>query len=228
MITAGAITSLMTMFIQLIGKAVHTQTQYVMCKKKSTFWLTMLLSLCLGILYAQPPCSLAVQIATPGVISCQNPSVQLNTTVDPASNDLSISWSGAAQLPGVLNPVVTTPGFYSVFLLDSVTGCWGSDTVEVEQDGSIPVVSIVASDIGCDPLNDPVTLSADVTSGIGNFLYSWSTGETTQSITLIPGDFSAICVTVTSTVVGPIHEGWDDTAETVARHRSSLRLTTHI
>ncbi|MCB0527209.1 MAG: T9SS type A sorting domain-containing protein [Lewinellaceae bacterium] len=124
----------------------------------------------------------------------------MNTTVDPASNDLSISWSGAAQLPGVLNPVVTTPGFYSVFLLDSVTGCWGSDTVEVEQDGSIPVVSIVASDIGCDPLNDPVTLSADVTGGIGNFLYSWSTGETTQSITLIPGDFSAICVTVTSTV----------------------------
>lgn len=35
-------------------------------------------------------------------------------------------------------------------------------------------------------------------------------------------------VTVTSAVVGPIHEGWDDTAETVARHRSSLRLTTHI
>jgi hypothetical protein len=51
---------------------------------------------------------------------------------------------------------------------------------------------------------DPVELTANVTLGSGNYSYLWSTGETTQSITV--DEEGEYCVTVTDNVTGCVAE----------------------
>jgi len=178
------------------------QTHLVMYTKKIRFLLlAAFLLVALG-LNAQQPCSLSV-IVTPQnpVLSCQNPSVQLQGTVTPSGN-YQYSWSGPMQLPNIPNPTITMPGVYALFVFDSVQ-CWAGDTIVVTQDGSMPVVSITPSSANCDG-NTTLTANATVSGG-GNPTYLWSNGSTTQSIDVqpsAPGTVTTYCVTVTNSAGG--------------------------
>jgi len=179
----------------------HTQTQYIMCSKKNRFLLLAAFLLAALGLQAQPPCNLDVQVAPPAAISCQNPSVQLETSVTPAGNYF-YEWFGPtpAQLPGVPNPVVTAPGMYVVSVFDSLGLCFGGDTVFVSQDGSLPLLAITQTGgVNC---NGTRILNAVPTPGDpGDYSYVWSNGATTASITTPPGTPGAAqtyCVTATN------------------------------
>jgi len=172
-----------------------------MCYKKIRFLLFAALSLLSLGLRAQPPCNLTVDVAPPALISCQNPSVQLQTSVTPAGN-YQYSWNGPAQLPNIPNPIVTIPGTYFVFVFDSLQ-CWGGDTVVVAQDGSVVQTTVTIINTFCD---GNVELKASA-SGVGAdpITYAWSTGETTETILVpssAPGTVTTFCVTVTNTVSG--------------------------
>lgn len=176
-----------------VQKATLTQTQYPMFKK---IFLFLLLAACM--LPAQranaqcngtPP---EVEIAPPAQISCQNPVVQLSATVTPPGN-YTIDWSGPVSNNGILNPTVSTPGFYSLFVFDSLTGCWGGDTVFVTQDGTIPIVTISPGNADCDA---SVTLTATVAPG-GLYTYEWSNNANSAAIEV--GINGTYCVTVTET-----------------------------
>lgn len=179
----------------------HTQTQYIMCYKKIRFLLFAVLSLLSLGLHAQPPCNLTVSVATPALLSCQNPSVQLQTTVTPAGN-YQYFWTGPAQLPNVPNPTITVPGTYGVIVFDSLN-CTALDTVVVDQDGSILQATINVQNVNCD---GTVQLQA-AASGLGADPadYAWSNGETSESI-WVPsspqGTSTTYCVTITNTVSG--------------------------
>jgi hypothetical protein len=170
-----------------------------MCYKKIRFFLFAALTLLSLGLRAQPPCNLTVTVATPVPISCQNPSVQLQTSVTPAGN-YQYSWSGPAQLPNIPNPIVTIPGSYTVFVFDS-SQCWGGDTIVVTQDGSVVQTTVSINNSYCD---GTVELLANATGvGADPVTYTWSTGETTESILVpssLPGTVTTYCVTVTNTV----------------------------
>ncbi|MDO8369051.1 MAG: hypothetical protein Q7T20_19800 [Saprospiraceae bacterium] len=172
-----------------------------MCYKKIRFLLFAALTLISLGLRAQPPCNLTVSVAPPALISCQNPSVQLQTSVTPAGN-YQYSWIGPAQLPNIPNPTVTTPGTYFVFVFDSLQ-CWGGDTVVVAQDGSVIQTTVSINTTFCD---GNVELKANATGvGADPITYAWSTGETTETIIVpssLPGTVTAYCVTVTNTVSG--------------------------
>lgn len=167
-----------------------------MHKKKIRFLL--LLTACFMLAHitrAQPPCTLDVQIIPhEPVLSCQNPTVQLNVTINPPGGSLSWFWSGPVSDPTVLNPTVSQPGIYALFVFDSLNACWGSDTVVVVSDPNFPMVNVTAGNISCDVQNDPVELSAMVVGGSGSFIYSWTGGQTTPQIEVTdPGTY---CVTV--------------------------------
>ena len=163
---------------------------------KKIFFLLLVFRLLSAIsLHAQNPCALNVQIDPPAALSCQNPSVQLHATVTPPGN-YTLNWYGPAPVPGILNPVVTTPGVYALFAYDSLNQCWGGDTVFVVQDGSIPVVAISANNLDCSPA---VTLTANITPA-GSYAYTWSNGATGPAINTTNG--GVFCVTVTNQSAG--------------------------
>lgn len=171
----------------------HSQTQYPMFKKKIQFLLLAIWAMLSQNVQAQSPCPLDVNIAPPASISCQNPSVQLQATVTPPGGNYAIDWFGPVSLPGILNPVVTTPGVYALFVYDSLSQCWAGDTVFVMQDGTIPQCTISVSNANC---NGNLTLNATAFPQ-GTYTYQWSTNQTTQSIDVnTPGTY---CVTVTNT-----------------------------
>lgn len=163
------------------------------------------LLLLLGLLWVQragaqcngtPP---VVEIAPPATLTCQNPTVQLQATITPPNGDYILDWSGPVSDPTILNPTISEPGVYALFVLDSATGCWGGDTIVVEQDGSIPVATISMSVTTCDPSVDPVVLSAGIP---GPFDYAWSSGETTPSIEVMQAGVTTYCVTITNNQSG--------------------------
>ncbi|MBP6810275.1 MAG: T9SS type A sorting domain-containing protein [Saprospiraceae bacterium] len=173
-----------------------------MCYKKIRFLLFAALTLISLGLRAQPPCNLTVEVAPPAAISCQNPSVQLQTSVTPAGN-YQYSWNGPAQLPNIPNPTVTIPGSYAVFVFDSLQQCWGADSIVVTQDGSVVQATVTINNTFCD---GNVELKGNAT-GVGTdpVTYLWSTGETTELIIVpssAPGTVTSYCVTITNTVAG--------------------------
>lgn len=173
-----------------------------MHKKKILFLLLFTLMVALAQrIYAQPPCSLNVQINPPSaVLNCQNPAVQLNVTVTPAGGNLNWFWSGPVSDPNILNPVVTQPGAYAVFVFDSLANCWGGDTIIVTSDPSVPQISITTSNISCDVQNDPVTLTALASGGSGNFSYVWTGNHTGPELEV--SNSGTYCVTVTDLTLG--------------------------
>ena len=179
-----------------------SQTQYPMHKKKIRFLL--LLTACFMLAHitrAQPPCTLDVQINPPSpVLTCQNPTVQLNVTITPPGGNLSWFWSGPVSDPNVLNPVVSQPGTYAVFVFDSLNICWGGDTIVVVNEPALPQITFAVGNISCDIQNDPVILTAEVTGGSGNFSYLWPGGQTGPEIEVT--DPSTYCVTVTDLTFG--------------------------
>jgi uncharacterized repeat protein (TIGR01451 family) len=168
-----------------------TQTQQIMYLNKIRFLLfAAFVLLTLG-LRAQSFCNLTVTVDPPVALSCQNPSVQLQTSVTPAGN-YQYQWSGPVQLSAVPNPVVTIPGTYTVFVTDGFE-CFGGDTVIVT--GNTEPVAIEVFSADCD---GNVSLKAIAGNPAGGpHTYFWSTGETTETISA-PTNISFHCVTITN------------------------------
>ncbi len=166
-----------------------------MYMKKIIFLLLAVLVLVVRGLQAQNPCLLDVQIAPPDTISCQSPTVQLHATVTPPGN-YTLQWYGPEPIGNTLNPVVSTPGVYALYAYDSLAGCWGGDTVVVQQNGTIPAVAIASQILGC---ADTVRLFAQATPVI-DYDYLWSNGATDSVIQVTSS--GSYCVTVTNTTSG--------------------------
>jgi hypothetical protein len=94
----------------------------------------------------------------------------------PATLSVTYSWSNGATTPTItVSPTVTTT--YTVTVTDAVTNCGSVDTVVVTVNPA-PVASLVPDFDMCDTAF--VTLDA----GAGFASYLWSTGATTQTITV--------------------------------------------
>ncbi|MBK8554508.1 MAG: hypothetical protein IPL65_01480 [Lewinellaceae bacterium] len=119
---------------------------------KKIFFLFFLLSSILAF-RASAQCQLDVNIQQTGILSCTNASVDLTANVSPATGDLHYEWYGPNGGVVLYTASITAsqPGFYTVYVSDSLTGCWGGDTIQVLSDGTIPVVTVgVISNGGCD------------------------------------------------------------------------------
>ncbi|MEZ0609142.1 SdrD B-like domain-containing protein [Fibrella sp. WM1] len=140
--------------------------------------------------YCIPP----VVSATGGVLTCANPSVQLQATSNLAPS--TYSWTGPGGFTSsVQNPSATLPGTYTV-VVTSNAGCSATAvaTATVTQDVSLPQ-NVTASNDGPLTCARPTATVSAATSTTG-VTYRWSNGATTASFsTSIAGTYS---VTVTS------------------------------
>ncbi len=108
-------------------------------------------------------------------INCQTAKVLLEGTVVHPSQKLHFEWSG----PGITatnrsfkRPIVDTPGTYVLYALDSISGCFASDTVTITKELLKPIV-----DLGPDIILTCDEPHADVIASISNlkpeYYFEW-------------------------------------------------------
>jgi hypothetical protein len=113
-------------------------------------------------------------------LDCINTSV--NAVATTTSSPVSFIWSGPGIISGAASSTATVnqPGTYTVTTTDIINGCSISNTVSVNQDITLPIISInTTSSSICS--GNSTTLTAN-----GATTYSWNSGATTTSISVSP------------------------------------------
>lgn len=130
------------------------------------------------------------------VITCTNPSVQLNGSSSTANT--SFAWSGTGIVSGgnTATPTVNATGNYTLTVTNIASGCTATSQVTVTSNLAVPAVTISpASDSIC--LGESTTLTAS-----GGNTYSWSNLQTTISISVSPIINTTYTVTATNSANG--------------------------
>jgi len=131
-------------------------------------------------------------------LSCPTPTALLVATASPSS--LTYTWSGSGTIGSVSasSVQVNAPGIYTVDVRNPQNGCVSTATTEVHNGPGVPTVTITATSsnsvITC--ANPVVELTA-YAQPAGSLGYAWSTGATTNTISVSnPGP---VTLTVTNT-----------------------------
>ncbi len=155
----------------------------------------------------------SVDIAAPALITCVQPQVQLTGNASVAGvPSLSYQWTFSGSGNGIiagdttLIPTAASAGIYTLTVLNTQTGCTGTDAVMVTQSANIPVADAgPAQTLLCGVLQ--VTLDGTLSSSGSGLVYNWSTstGNIVQGVTTLvpdvngPGTYTLI---VTDTLNG--------------------------
>ena len=156
-------------------------------------------------------------------LSCSQPQFTLQGNA--AGNHLAIQWNAAPGLilsdSTTLNPVVGDAGLYILTVTDTLFGCMAADTVEITEDGILPVLILTSSNpITCSQTN--AILNGTGSSQGDPYFFSWSTSgglfvggtETLTAIAGMPGQYT---LTITDTLNGcQISQTIEVAADTVA------------
>jgi gliding motility-associated-like protein len=128
-------------------------------------------------------------------ITCSVPTVTL--TGSSTSTNVSYAWSGPGSFTSTIqSPTVNIQGVYTFSVIDNITGCIASVTLNVPTDSSIPSVTATTSgSITC--ASSSVTLNASTTSTNVAYLWNGPGSFTTTSQTFTTTQFGNYTVTVT-------------------------------
>ena len=167
-------------------------------------------------------------------LTCTQTTATLNVSGTSGSSNPTYSWTGPENGNGSTISV-STPGIYTLTLVDANTGCQGSTTITLLQDDSGPTASVApANNLTCNVSS--VTLDGTASSAGNNITYQWYLGNTTVSpggnTTILdvnlPGDYSLVvtdtdtgCET-TSSVIQVILDDAAPTAAAVAGNNGLL------
>jgi hypothetical protein len=140
----------------------------------------------------------AATITPGGTVSiCTGSSITLNANT---GSNLSYQWyENTILLPGATDSTYTTSSAadYQVMVTDNATGCSAMSPVTTVDTVPGPVVTVTATGGSCGAgviligySGAPIVLTANATGAVS---YSWSTGDTTQSITVTQaGSYSVL------------------------------------
>ena len=119
--------------------------------------------------------SIDIAITPHDTVICKEDSVTLIASVMGATGTIDYLWSTGAQTQSIK----VSAGSYWVEATDSI-GCFAYDTATV----TINNLDVNAGNDTAICQGSSVTLTATPSGGVGTISYSWSTGATTQSITV--------------------------------------------
>ncbi len=142
-----------------------------------------------------------VVIAPANQLDCDTDEITLNATGSSVGANITITWNGPSFTggQGTLMPTVNQSGVYQLILLNQTNNCVANASVTVAIDTLSPI-----ADAGPTPTLDCGTPSA-MLDGSGssqgpNISYLWSTGETSQTISI--SNSGTYTLAVTNTVNG--------------------------
>ncbi|MBT8233650.1 MAG: T9SS type A sorting domain-containing protein, partial [Bacteroidia bacterium] len=136
--------------------------------------------------------------------SCGLSNGTASVSVSNGSGNYSYTWNTGMNTQSISN---LAAGTYSVTVVDNLTGCLTSCNINVN--ASHPITcSVSSTDSNCGLSNGTATVNP--ANGSGSYSYSWSNGQSTQTISgLTAGTYSVTvidnvsnCITTCSTVVG--------------------------
>jgi hypothetical protein len=139
------------------------------------------------------------QIATPGMITCAQPTVTLNALGSDSGDDFTIQWfasNGGNIVSGnnTLTPVVDAAGSYTLQIANIFTTCVSFKSTMVQADLAAPMADAGAPGVvSCPVPND--TLSGSASSG-NAFSYNWTgpnvvaNGTTLTPVVGAPGTYT--------------------------------------
>ncbi len=152
-----------------------------------------------------------INIATPGVLTCNVPAVQLNAQGSAQGPAFAYNWTTAngniVSGATTLTPTVNAAGTYTLQIENTATGCTSADSVQVSQESPVTAAISSTTDVSCAGGSDgAATVTA---SGPGAFSYLWVNGATTPSVTgLMAGSYNVTvtdgnnCTAVATAVIG--------------------------
>ena len=166
-------------------------------------------------------------------LTCTQTSATLNVSGSSGSSSPTYTWTGPETGSGTTLDV-STPGTYTLTLVDASTGCEGSTTVTVLQDASGPTASVApANNLTCSVSS--VTLDGSASSSGNNISYQWFIGGTTPVggntaiiDVSVAGDYTLLVTDndngcdVTSSVITVILDNFTPTASAVAGNNGLL------
>lgn len=118
-----------------------------------------------------------IQIATPGVVTCANPTQSIQAQNLTLPGTFTYSWtasSGGNIFSGndSLSPVVNAGGTYSLLATNTANGCTGVFNVTVQQNTALPVANAGPDDTLTCNINT-LTINGSGT-GTGTLTYAWT------------------------------------------------------
>ncbi|MBX2891529.1 MAG: gliding motility-associated C-terminal domain-containing protein [Saprospiraceae bacterium] len=128
---------------------------------------------------AQNVTTTQLQIATPGLLTCANPTLVLQGQVVNPPGNYTFQWtaaSGGNVVSGgtTLNPTINAPGEYTLTSTNTANGCTASTTVQVAIEAGTPI-AIAASPGPLTCALPTQTLTSNGSSQGANFAYQWTT-----------------------------------------------------
>jgi len=119
-----------------------------------------------------------VSLVNSGTINCITSTVQITATT--TATPVSYTWNGPGIVSGngTASITVNSPGTYYVTVTNTLNGCSSTNTIDVLSDMSF-TISITGQSMLCS--GQTATLTANGASS-----YTWSTGDTTPSISITP------------------------------------------
>lgn len=116
-----------------------------------------------------------VAIATPAILNCITPQVNLNGNGSSVGANFTYNWNGAGIASGgtSLNAVANTPGDYTLVITNTTNGCSSEATVTVSQDIVKPPVDAGADKIlNC--FNPQIQVGGTGNPSGANFTFAWT------------------------------------------------------
>jgi hypothetical protein len=129
------------------------------------------------------------------LLTCANPSLQLNGAGSSAGSNFTYTWSGPGILSGAntLTPTVNAAGAYTLTVLNQSNDCVSSDIVQVNIDTLAPILALAQP--GLITCKTPaVTLDGNGSQSGTNIAYAWST---------VNGILQGIANAITATAAAP-------------------------
>ncbi len=143
----------------------------------------------------EPP-AVIVDLTTSELVICYGSSAQLNAgATGGQGGDYSFTWNNS--LPDTTAHTVspTQQTLYTVYATDTA-GCSSvADSITIMVREPLQGTSDISVPAVC--LGEEVTVTVTMTGGSGNYIYSWSTGDASSSVTDIPSSSTTYDVTVT-------------------------------
>ena len=123
-----------------------------------------------------------IQLNASNTLTCNQPNTTIQANIDRDLSEVDLNWrsNGGSIIAGAesLTPTVNAPGMYFLDVSHKETGCISTDSVFVQADNDIPVITFLGNpQLTC--LQQSVTIDTEI-SGTGNYIYLWTDQDGNQ------------------------------------------------
>jgi len=134
----------------------------------------------------------AVVIPTATEFTCDVTSIDIDASGSSGQGTLSYLWS-TGETSSVIT--VTSPNTYTVTITDTNNGCEIVNGTTLTENVTVPFImsNISEDELNCTVMSIDIDVSAS--TGQGTLTYLWSTGETTNAITVSSPDIYGVTIT---------------------------------